>query len=64
MPCKQREPGAVPGRSTRSFRSTALGVWAWLLTRLRQVRILRPEPIAHRGHVADAGYEPVIRKRS
>lgn len=48
MPCKQAEPGAVPGRSTISFWSGAPGVRGRLLTVLRQVRVLRPEPICCR----------------
>src|SRR5262245_33605756 len=48
MPCKQLALGSTPSRSTNLFRSTALGGWAWLLIRSRQVRILRPEPITRR----------------
>ena len=44
MPCKQREPGAVPGCSTILFWSTALGGEERLLTATRPVRIRGPEP--------------------
>ena len=44
-PCKIVARGALPRCSTNFFRSGALGVRARLLTEMRRVRILRPEPI-------------------
>ena len=45
-PCKIVAVGALPTVSTKSFRSSALGVCIRLLIGPRLVRIQRPEPIA------------------